>query len=42
MDDTGNRGTSAVFDIGCGSGDRSGCRDTAEERRHDVTDTLTD
>ena len=42
MDDTGDWCTSAVFDIGCGSCNRSGCRDTAEEGRHDIADALTD
>ena len=40
MNNTGDGGTPAVFDIGSSTCDRTGCRNAAEEGRTDITDTL--
>ena len=42
MDDSGNRRLSAVVDVGHGSRNGSGGRDSAEHRRDDVGNTFTD
>lgn len=42
MNETGNRGASAIVDIGHGAGNGSGSGDTAEERDDEVGNTLTD
>ena len=40
VDDSGNRGTSSVFDICCGTCDRSGSRDSTEKSRGNISRTL--
>ena len=42
MNHSGNRGASAVGDIGHGAGNCTGHRDSAEERHCHVGDTLSD
>ena len=41
MHDTGDRGRCAALDVRHRTGDRTRCRDTAEERHDEVGDTLT-
>ena len=42
MHHTGNRGSAAVLDVRGGSCDRTGCGDSAEERRADIRNALRD
>ena len=42
MHDAGDRGAAAVADVGCGTGDRTGCRDTAENTGKNISESLTD
>ena len=40
MDDAGDRGASAILDVGCSTCNSSGCRNSAEKWSNYIGDTL--
>ena len=42
MHDAGDRGAAAVADVGCGTGNRTGCRDATEDAGKNIPESLTD